>query len=1093
MNNSFLAALLIFICFLFSACGDNKEEASTTPFTGTVFKLLPTSHTQIDFNNQIKETDKLNHFYWTYVYNGGGVGVADFNGDGYQDLFFSGNVVSDKLYFNKGGMTFKDVTVASGITAKNGWSQGVTVGDVNNDGHPDIYVCRTGRTPNATERANLLYVNNGDGTFIEKAREYGLADEGFSMQASFFDKDNDGDLDLIVGNQPPDKRIERKADFKNQCGYKYTSNHLYENRGNGTFIDATESGGLKSYAYTLNVLTSDINDDGWVDLYFSCDYEKPDYLFLNDGDGTFTAKTDEQIGHISNFSMGSDISDFNNDGLKDIFTVDMAANDHYRSKTNMGSMRPELFWAYVEKGWHYQYMSNAMQINNGNGSFSEVAHLAGLAKTDWSWSCLFADLDNDGNKDLAITNGIQRDIRNNDFIDYVQSKQKQGVNDFNTQELINRIPSKPIKNFIFKNKGDLTFENVTDSWGAGQPGFSNGMAYADLDNDGDLDLVMNNVSAPASIYENQINGSSNYLRVKLEGNKGNELALNSQVTIEIDGEKQTQELTLTRGYFSSVENILHFGLGDKSKIDKLTIDWASGQQSIFSDVDANQVLTVKASSASKNKKKVQGADKPLFASVKPIDFLHQENDYDDFEREVLLPHLQSVQGPFMTSGDVNGDELDDVFVGGAAGQSGALFIQSIDGKFVKSTSQAWSADSQSEDIGSLFFDADGDGDNDLYVVSGGSEHKSGSSFLRDRLYMNDGAGNFTKSNNSIPSLAENGQCVKAADIDKDGDLDLFIGARGESGHYPNPAKSFLLENDGKGNFKDITNAKAAGMSQVGMVSDAIFTDYDGDEDLDLIAVGEWMPITVFKNDKGTFTKTIIEKTGGWWWTIAEGDFNKDGAPDYIVGNMGKNHKYKASPEHPFTVFGNDFDNNGTNDVVLANYSGDELLPVRGRECTSEQMPFVAEKFPTYDGFAKATIETIYEDKLKDAVKYEVHDFYSIVLENEGGTLVPRKLPMFAQTAPMRAVVVMDINEDGHQDFISCGNLYQAEVETVRHDAGVGLVMLGDGKGTFNPVSTGNSGFFANADARDMLLIDGVKPMILVTNNDWRVQGFELNR
>jgi hypothetical protein len=1082
---------LLFICFLLTACGNDKKQASNAPFTGQVFKLLSSNETNVDFENTIQETAKFNHLYWGNIYQGGGVGIADFNSDGYQDIYFTGNIVPDKLYLNDGGMSFIDATTQAGIYGKDGWSQGVSIGDVNQDGHADIYVCRTGRSTNPADRTNLLYVNNGDGTFVERAKEYGLADQGFSVQASFFDRDNDGDLDLFVGNQPPDSRLMHQQAFKDQLGYNYTSNHLYENLGNNTFRDITESAGLKTYSHSLNVVTSDINDDGWVDIYVSCDYEKPDYLFINDGDGTFTAKTNEQIKHISNFSMGSEVSDFNNDGLKDIFTVDMAANDHYRSKTNMGSMRPARFWNYVEKGWHYQYMVNSMQMNNGNNSFSEVAHMTGLAKTDWSWACLFADFDNDGNKDLSITNGIQKDIRNNDFIGHIKDMNKKGVKDFSPQELIDRIPSNPIKNFIFKNNGDLNFENVTDKWGAGQAGFSNGMAYADLDNDGDLDLVINNVSAPASIYENQINGSSNYLRVKLIGDNGSPFPLNSQVTIEYGDKKQVQELSLTRGYISSVENVLHFGLGAVNKVDKVTVDWIGGKKTVLTDVKVNQVLSLKKSDAKAGSKSSQKTGGQFFASKDVLDFQHQENDFDDFEREVLLPHLQSAQGPFMTSGDVNGDNLEDLFIGGAAGQSGSLFLSNANGEFSKAGSQPWATDAAKEDIGSLFFDADGDGDNDLYIVSGGSEHKSGSSLLRDRLYKNDGSGNFTKSTNSLPLITVNGQCVKAADFDADGDLDLFVGGRGESGKYPMPAKSFLLENDGKGNFKDVTASKAPEMSRPGMVSDAIFTDYDGDKDLDLIAVGEWMPITIFKNENGTFTKSIIEKTGGWWWTIAEGDFNKNGAPDYIVGNMGKNHKYKANPEHPFTVFGNDFDGNGTNDVVLANYSGDKLLPVRGRECTSEQMPFVAEKFPTYDGFAKATIETIYEDKLKDAIKFEVHDFYSILLENKGGTLVPKKLPMIAQTAPMRAVEVMDVNGDGHLDFIACGNLYQAEVETVRHDAGVGLVMLGDGQGDFKNVPVRNSGFFANADARDIIKINGSKPMILVSNNDWKVQAFEM--
>ncbi len=1083
----------MFTALLFSACGDDKKQASTTPFSGQVFKLLNKEQTGINFNNKIDETNQLNYFTWNSLYMGAGVGVADFDGDGYQDLFFAGNVVPDKLYLNKEGMTFIDATVQAGINAKEGWSQGVSIGDVNADGFPDIYVCRTSHTKDPENRTNLLYVNNGDGTFTEKAKAYGLADQGFTVQASFFDKDNDGDLDLIVGNQPPDKKLEKNPAFRAQLTREYTSDHLYENQGDGTFKDVTKEAGLETFSHTLNVVASDINDDGWVDLYFSCDYELPDYLFINDGDGTFTVKTDEQIAHISNFSMGSDISDFNNDGLKDIYTLDMAANDHFRSKTNMASMRPDRFWAYVKNGWHYQYMANALQLNNGNGSFSEVAHFAGVAKTDWSWACLFADFDNDSYKDLAISNGIQRDVRNNDFGAYVRELNKKGVKSFDPNELFSRLPSNPIKNFIYKNNGDLTFSEVTDDWGAGQPGFSNGMAYADLDNDGDLDLVMNNVSSNASVYENQLNGSSNYLRLKLKGEGGNKLALNAQVTIEYGDVMQVQELTLTRGYLSSVENILHFGLGKTKKVDKVTVDWINGQQTILQGVEANQVLTLDVASATGKSKRAQLVANQYFESDATLSFKHVENDYDDFAREVLLPHMQSVQGPTMAGADVNGDGLEDVFIGGAAGQSGALFLQNTKGDFARSNSNPWAEDIANEDVGTLFFDADGDNDQDLYVVSGGGEHKAGSSYNQDRLYLNDGKGNFTKKVNALPALKENGQCVKAADIDGDGDLDLFVGAKGEPGRYPSPARSFLLQNNGSGIFTDITASNGKGIERVGMLNDAIFTDYDGDSDADLIVVGEWTQITVFQNNSGVFTQQDLPdlaKTGGWWWSIAEGDFNSDGKPDYVIGNMGKNHKYKATPEKPFTVLGNDFDKNGTNDVVLASYSDDKLLPVRGRQCSSEQMPFIAEKFPTYDGFAKATIDDIYEGKKDGVVRSEVHGFYSIVLMNEGdGKFTKNKLPNITQIAPMRAIEVVDLNKDGILDFITGGNLYQAEVETVRHDAGAGLVLIGDGTGAFKAITGRESGFVAKGDVRDIIQLKGAKKSILVAKNSGEISRF----
>ncbi len=1083
-----LAAAVLLLLF---SCQENREQAPAQDKTGSLFTDLPVSRTGVSFDNYLKETETFNFFLWEAIYNGAGVAAVDYNGDDLPDLFFCGNNADDKLYLNQGGMSFKDVTAEAGIT-ENGWSTGVTVGDVNQDGLPDLYVCRSGYEPDIEGRRNKLYVNQGNGKFKEQAKAYGLDHPGFSIQAVFFDKDNDGDLDMALGNQPPDGRLLKLPAFANQQGPDFTANRLYENTGNNTFIDVTQTSGFVELAHTLNVQASDLNDDGWTDLYFTSDYEKPDYLYINNKNGTFTAQTDAQLGHISNFSMGSDIADFDNDGLKDILTMDMALESHYRSKTNMNSMRPERFEMYIRRGWHKQYMSNMLQMNNGNNSFSEVAQFAGVAKTDWSWSCLFADFDNDGFKDIAVTNGILRDIRNNDFGNYVKDLNKKGVRQFTISQLTERLPSTPVKNYAYKNNGDLTFSKVTDDWGLGKPGFTQGMTYADLDNDGDLDLVMNNMNAPASIYRNNADGSKNYLRVKLEGTGKNDRALNAQVTIRQGEGLQKQELTLTRGYMSAVERVLHFGLGDAAAVDELVVDWPNGQQSVLQNVKGNQVLTVKQTEAG-NKRNNASAEKALFIDRGNLAFKHTENNFDDLKREILLPHLQSVQGPFMTSTDVNKDGKTDLFIGGASGQPGQLLLQSANGAFTPAAQQPWAVEAPFEDVGSLFFDADGDGDSDLYVVSGGSEFTEGFGMLQDRLYFNDGAGNFKRNARALPLIFTNGQCVRAADIDGDGDQDLFVGGRGAAGKYPRPAQSSILLNDGSGKFTDATASIAPEIERVGMVSDALFSDYDGDKDLDLLIVGEWMSITIFENEDGKFSRTEpadLAQTGGWWWSITEGDFNADGLPDYLVGNMGKNHKYKAKPKQPFTVFGTDFDNNGTNDVVLASYNGDELLPVRGRECSSEQMPFVAEKFPTYDGFAKATVETIYDEKLNSAVRYEVHDFSTVLLLNKGGGNFEKKpLPVDIQTAPLRGAVVTDLNGDGHADFIGAGNLFDAEVETLRHDAGRGVIMIGDGTGNFKSLKPVQSGFFAGGDARDVILIND--KFVIVSLNDARPRVFEV--
>ncbi|WP_034058059.1 VCBS repeat-containing protein [Lacinutrix jangbogonensis] len=1086
VNIKFFVTLVI--CSLCISCHkDSNRNLYPEDLIGG-FELLPSEKTGIDFNNSIQESEKVNHLYYNQIYSGAGVAIGDLNNDGLPDIFFCGNQVNDRLYLNKGGFIFEDITKKSKVAINPGWSWGVTMADVNNDGYLDIYISRNGESMKPEDRKNLLYINNQDLTFKESAMAYGLADVGFSSQAVFFDMDNDGDLDMYQVNQIPDSRLFRRYINIPQERYKFYTDKLYLN-DDGRYRDISKQAGLISkYTYGLSVSASDFNNDGFTDLFISNDYDEPDYLYYNNGDGTFKNVINEKLKHISNFSMGTDTGDINNDGFMDLITLDMASADHYRSKTNMGSMSAAKFNKMVADGKHYQFMSNTLQVNTGCDSFSDIASMAGMAQTDWSWSGLLVDLDNDGWKDVIVSNGVKKDVRNNDFLTGLNKKLETDSKDFYGMSKL--APSVPLSNYVFKNKGNLQFEKTTKKWGLETPSFSSGMAYGDLDNDGDLDVVINNMEAPAFIYKN--NATGNFLKIDFKGSEKNKFGYGAKAIIHHNGKIQTGNNTPTRGYLSSVEPKLFFGLGKDVEVEKVEVIWPDGKVNVFKNVSANTTLDAKYSNANTVTKE-NTVKTTVFTKLKPTDigiaYKHQENDFDEYKKQVLLPHNVSQNGPFSTVTDVNNDGLEDLFIGGAVGQAGVLYLQKQNGNFQINSNQPWIEDKGSEDLGALFLDVDGDNDQDLYVTSGGSEFASGNPLLKDRLYINNGSGDFIKSSNGLPNINESTQCVKASDIDGDGDLDLFVGVRLIANKYPFPATSYILINtDGK--FKKANKLMAPDLENIGMVTDAVFTDLNNDGDNDLLLVGEWMEIVALENENGTFvnkSKTYgLENTRGIWWSITANDLDNDGDDDYIIGNLGKNNKFKATKEHPFKIYANDFDNNGTNDVVLAKFYKDDYVPMRGRECTSQQMPFVADKFKDYHSFASSKLlDVLPVDEVKSAVIYEISNFESIILINNNGKLERQNLPTQAQVSPVKGTLVDDFNTDGYKDILVIGNHYGVEVETIRYDAGYGALFLGDGNNNFKTVSAINSGFHVPLDSRSIkaIQVNNENAVIITNNND----------
>lgn len=1090
---------------------ENQQQKSTS--VNYLFEELPASTTGVEFQNTITQTADINILSWEYLFNGGGVAVGDLNNDKLPDLIFTGNQVENKVYLNKGNFKFEEVTSKTGINVQNAdgkpsWHTGITLADVNNDGWMDIYICRSGMKEFYTKPENLLFINQGDMTFLEKAKEYGVNDAAYSTGATFFDYDKDGDLDLYVNNHFVDfnrgttvEKVRKKMEA-NPALLAENSSHLYKNE-NGKYKDVTAELGMLKYDYGLGVVAADVNNDGWTDLYISNDYTQPNVLWINNQDGSFTDRVKEQMGHVAYFSMGCDINDFNNDGLPDIVAVDMAAKDHVVAKTSMASMQPASFQKMTEfYGYVPQYMFNELQLNNGNGQFSEIANMAGTSKTEWSWAPLFADFDNDGFKDLIISNGYKQNSLDNDFRVKLKNRkialQGQPIPAAERMDWIRQIPSYKAKNHYLRNTGALTFEDMRDTWIQSTPSLSNGTVYADLDQDGDLDLVTNNIDAPASIIQNKTKGNS-YLQVALKSKENNFSALlNAKVYAFKGSEVFYQEFTLTRGFQSSVEPLVHFGLGDIESLDRLVIQWQNGQQQTISTVRTNQRLEVFWEDADESVKTIITTKKQANqAQQLGIDFTYKKNPFNDFKKEILLPHKMSTLGTDIAVGDVNGDGLVDFYIGGNQGQSGQLYLQKANSTFSAKNISAFVQDKSFEDLGALFFDADGDKDLDLYVASGGGGELEGKpDLLQDRLYLND-KGNFTRQKN-FPTIHSSTKAIEAFDYDQDGDLDLLVGGRNEPGRYPKVPKSYFLVNDGKGNFEDKIATIAAPLEYAGLITDVLSTDFNQDGALDLVVCGEWFSVSFYQQVDGHFQNVTAKVADpmqmGWWQSLIEYDYDQDGDLDIIAGNLGENNKFHPSANQPMKVYFRDFDRNGTEDIYLSVNKNGKELPVRGRECSAQQMPFIAKKYPTYGQFASAEIGDILGvANIDSSLVYEARTFEHTVFVNENNQFKKTiHLPAVAQVSLMRGMVLWDWNKDGLSDLLSVGNLKDTEVETAAYDAGVGAVLLAKKEG-FDALSVKESGWQVSGETRDIKLLPlaNGKTLALVSKYGERMEAYVL--